>query len=172
MNWILRMILYCYPSFMLSSVRIVWLISQVEFWSRSGIKVQQDTFPVYIHGWLLNWWEYIASKPKVKSSLLCGPICFVVCNGYGSHPSSQVTFLHIYVSCHKGDPCNGVWKDQSKLICTTEKITHSKYSLETQSTSSSLWIPAVPFPQTLATFLHPSEQDSDGTLQVGGKTTH
>lgn len=82
-----------YPSFMHSGVQIVWLISAVELSLWSGIEVQQDTFPVCSHGWLYNWWEHSANESGVSSSLLCAPICFVVYKGYGSHPSSQVTFL-------------------------------------------------------------------------------
>lgn len=59
------------------------------------------------------------------SSLLCAIVRFVVFKGYGSHPSTQITLLHMYVTCHERGPCAGVWKDQSKSICMGGKIPQS-----------------------------------------------
>lgn len=129
--------LYCNPSFMLFGVQIVWLISTFECWLQSGTEVQQDTFPVYIHDWLCNWCELSGNESKVMSSLLYAVVCFVVFRGYGSHPSSQITFLHMYVTCHRSSPCARVLKDQSKSIGTGGKVTQSACPLETESTSSS-----------------------------------
>lgn len=96
------------------------------------------------------------------SSLLCAIICFVVFKGYGSHPSSQITFLHIYVTCHRRGPCAGVWKDQSKSIGMGGEIIQCTCMLETESISSSPRIPAVVGSHILHTLLYPSQQGNNG----------
>lgn len=110
-------------------------------------------------------------NPRSWVHYCVAPFYFVVFKGYGSHLPPQVTFCIMYVTCYKRGSCDGVWKDQSKSMCTFGGISPnacvsrlSQYLLHLGSL-----LLYVLCSHVLHTLLHSSQQSNDGAFKSGGE---
>lgn len=160
--------LYCYPFHTLCCTDCLanfysWSLTVKWHWNLAGHI--SCTYP-----WLVvQLVRTPVMNPRSWVHYCVAPFYFVVFKGYGSHLPSQVTFCIMYVTCYKRGLCDGVWKDQSKSMCTVGGISPnacvpglSQHLLHLRSL-----LLYVLCSHVLRTLLHSLQQGNDGAFQSG-----